>query len=235
MSLYPLERAFGTLEAYREWALNEPEAMNTAVLLIRLPPSFPEPLRGRRVLAIRAFHHGDDGRRVLAPLLDAAGPPLLDAFGMRPFPAASDATNGPDAPPMAARQEIEMFHALPAEVLHAIVEAGAADSPLAFVELRHWGGAMTRPGGPAGHRDVPFSVMSVGPCGVADPTLNHLKSQLLPYATGTSFLTLLTDHRKTRTAFTAGNYARLTAVKRAWDPDNVFHLGHNIPPGEATS
>jgi FAD/FMN-containing dehydrogenase len=58
---------------------------------------------------------------------------------------------------------------------------------------------------------------------------------LLPYATGTSFLTLLTDHRKTRTAFTAGNYARLTAVKRAWDPDNVFHLGHNIPPGEATS
>ncbi|WP_327000071.1 FAD-binding oxidoreductase [Dactylosporangium sp. NBC_01737] len=240
MSFYPLDRAFDTLAAYREWALGEPEAMNTAVLLLRLPPSplIPEPLRGRRVLAIRAFHHGDDGGRFLAPLLEAAGPPLVDAFGMRPFPAASDATNGPDAPPMANRQEIELFRALPDDVLHAIVEAGAADSPLAFVEVRHWGGAMAAPGpdaGPAGHRDVPFSVMAVAPYlspdrTAADATLDRLLGRLRPHATGGSFLTLLTDHTKTRTAFTAGNYARLAAVKRAWDPANVFHLGHNIPP-----
>lgn len=240
MSLYPLERAFDTLAAYRQWALSEPEAMNTAVLLIRLPPSplVPEALRGRRVLAIRAFHHGDDGRRVLAPLLEAAGPPLLDAFATRPFPAAGDATNGPDAPPMANRQEIEMFRALPDDVLHAIVEAGADDSPLAFVEVRHWGGAMADPGpdaGPAGHRDVPFSVMAVAPYPSADrtapdATLDRLVGRLRPYATGGSFLTLLTDHTKTRTAFTAGNYARLAAVKRVWDPANVFHLGHNIEP-----
>jgi FAD/FMN-containing dehydrogenase len=240
MSFYPLERAYDTLAAYREWALDEPAAMNTAVLLIRLPPAplIPEPLRGRRVLAIRAFHHGDDGDRVLAPLLAAAGPPLLDAFGMRPFVAASDATNGPDAPPMANRQEIELFRALPDDALDAIVEAGSADSPLAFVDVRHWGGAMAGPGpdaGPAGHRDVPFSVMAVAPYPspdrtAADAALDRLTGRLRPYATGGSFLTLLTDHTKTRTAFTAGNYARLAAVKRAWDPANVFHLGHNIPP-----
>ncbi len=240
MSVYPAERAFDTLAAYRQWALDEPEAMNTAVLLIRLPPSplFPEPLRGKRVLAIRAFHHGENGRQVLAPLLEAAGPPLLDAFGVREFPDASDATNGPDAPPMANRQEIEMFRALPDDALHAIVEAGAADSPLAFVEVRHWGGAMADPGpdaGPAGHRDVPFSVLAVAPYlsadrTAADATLDRLVDRLRPYATGGSFLNLLTDHTKTRTAFTAENYARLTAIKRAWDPANVFHLGHTIPP-----
>ncbi|GAA2861579.1 FAD-linked oxidase [Actinoplanes cyaneus] len=240
MSLYPLEHAFGVLAAYRQWALDEPDAMNTAVLLLRLPPSplIPEPLRGKRVLAIRAFHHGDDGPRVLAPLLEAAGPPLLDAFGTRTFPVASDATNGPDAPPMANRQEIELFRDLPDEVLHAIVEAGAADSPLAFVEVRHWGGAMANPGadaGPAGHRDVPFSVMAVAPYPAAgrtpaDTALDHLAGRLRPYATGGSFLTLLTDSTKTRTAFTPANYARLTAVKRDWDPANIFRLGHNIPP-----
>jgi FAD/FMN-containing dehydrogenase len=240
MSLYPIERAFDVLDAYRKWAWEEPDAMNTAVLLIRLPPSFPEPLRGRRVLAIRAFHHGDDGRRVLAPLLSAAGPPLLDAFGVRPFPAASDATNGPDAPPMANRQEIEMFHDLPDEALDAIVEAGAPDSPLAFVELRHWGGAMAAPGpdaGPAGHRDVPFSVLAVAPYLSADRTLpdrvlDRLLARLRPYSSGGSFLTLLTDPARTRTAFTADNYDRLAAIKRVWDPANFFHLGHNISPEE---
>ena len=240
MSLYPLERAFDTLAAYRQWALEEPEAMNSAVLLIRLPqsPLVPEALRGRRVLAIRAFHHGDGGARVLAPLLEAAGPPLLDAYRMRGFPEAGDATNGPDAPPMPNRQEVELFRALPDDVLHAIVEAGAPDSPLAFVEVRHWGGAMADPGpdgGPAGHRDVPFSVMAVAPYlspdrTAADAALDRLSARLRPHATGGSFLTLLTDHTKTRTAFTAGNYARLSAVKHAWDPTNVFHLGHNIPP-----
>ncbi|GIM95352.1 FAD-binding oxidoreductase [Paractinoplanes toevensis] len=227
MSLYPLENAAATLAAYRDWAPGEPDAMNTAVLLIR-PPS-----PGRRVLAIRAFHHGDDGRAILAPLLDAAGPPLVDAFGVRPFPSASDATNGPQVPPMALRQEIEMFRTLPGEVLDAVVEAGAADSPLAFVELRHWGGAMARPGpdaGPAGHRDAPFSVMAVGPQPVAEPALDRLTGRLRPHATGGSFLTLQMDRTKTRTAFTDHNYARLRAVKRAWDPGNFFHLGHNIPP-----
>ena len=233
MSLYPLERAGDVLDAYRGWAVQEPEAMNTAILLIRLPPSFPEPLGGKRVLAIRAFHHGgDEGRRVLAPLLQAAGPPLRDAFRVRPFPEAGEATNGPDAPPMAARQEIEMFRTLPDEVLHAITEAGAPDSPLAFVELRHWGGAMARPGpgaGPAGGRDVPFSVLAVAPA--TDGTaLDRLVARLRPYATGGSFLTLLTDPARTRTAFTPDDYARLAAVKRVWDPTNFFRLGHNIPP-----
>ncbi|WP_433363123.1 FAD-binding oxidoreductase [Actinoplanes sp. CA-142083] len=248
MSLFPLERAFDVLSAYRDWAAREPEAMNTAVLLIRVPPSplYPEKLRGKRVLAIRAFHGGDDGPHVLAPLLAAAGPPLLDAYGMRSFPDASEATNGPDAPPMPNRQEVELFRDLPDDVLDAIVEAGAADSPLAFVELRHWGGAMARPGpdaGPAGHRDVSFSVMAVGAYltpdhTFVDTTLDKLVARLRPHATGGSFLNLLTDPTRTRTAFTAANYARLTEVKRAWDPANFFCSGHDIPSApdrEATS
>jgi hypothetical protein len=27
------------------------------------------------------------------------------------------------------------------------------------------------------------------------------------------------------------NYRRLSEVKTRWDPDNVFHLNQNIPPG----
>ncbi len=244
MSLYPLERAFETMATYRQWALDEPDELNSAVLVMRLPPapSIPEAFRGRRLLAIRAFYLGgeEQGRRLLAPLLEAAGPPLLDGFAMRSFPEASAATNGPDVPPIAARQYVELFQELPDPALHAIVEAGGSDaaSPLAFIELRHWGGAMARPGpdaGPAGGRDIQFSVMAVAPYmspdrQPVDAHLNTLATRLEPYATGGSFLNLQLDPGRTKSAFAPEHYARLVAVKRAWDPTNVFRLNHNIAP-----
>jgi UDP-N-acetylenolpyruvoylglucosamine reductase len=244
MSLYPLERAFETMATYRQWALEEPDEMNSAVMLMRLPPhpSVPEPFRGKRFLTIRAFYLGsaEEGRQVLAPLLEAAGPPLLDGFGMMSFPEASAATNGPDAPPMAARQYVELFHQVPDDAIQAVIEAASEGvaSPLAFVELRHWGGAMARPGpdaGPAGARDVPFSVMAVAPYQAdererVEAYVDSLATRLKPYATGGSFLNLQTDCTRTRSAFTAENYSRLVQAKRAWDGDNFFHLNHNISP-----
>jgi hypothetical protein len=244
MSFYRLDRGRAVLDAYRHWALDEPDEMNSAVLLMRLPPapSIPEPLRGQQVLAIRAFHLGPEegGRRLLAPLLDAAGPPLAERFGTMTFPQASSATNGPDVPPMATRQHVDLFHEMPDDGVDAIVEAGSpATSPLAFVELRHWGGAMADPppdAGPAGARDARFSVMAVAAYPTperapVDAHVDHLAARMRPASLGTSFLTLLTDSSRTRTAFTDASWDRLVEAKRTWDPDNLFHLNHNIPPG----
>jgi FAD/FMN-containing dehydrogenase len=249
MSLYPLDRAFETMATYRQWALDEPDELNSAVMVLRLPPAptVPEPFRGKRLLAIRAFYLGgaDAGRQALAPLLAAAGPPLLNGFTMRSFPDASAATNGPDVPPIAARQYVELFGELPDAALHAVVDAAGVDgaSPLAFVELRHWGGAMARPGpdaGPAGARDAQFSVMAVAPYmspdrSPVDAHLDAMATRLEPYATGASFLNLQMDPARTQSAFTPAQYARLVQAKRAWDPDNVFRLNHNIPPVGAAS
>jgi hypothetical protein len=243
MSLYPLERAFETMSVYRQWALVEPDEMNTAVMVMRLPPhpSVPEQFRGKRFLTIRAFYLGSEeaGRRVLAPLLDAAGPPLLDGFRMMRFPEASAATNGPDVPPIAARQYVELFRGVPDAALDAMIDAGArGDSPFAFIELRHWGGAMARLGlnaGPSGARDVPFSIMAVAPYQPyereqVEASVDTMAARLQPYTTGGSFLNLQMDRTRTRSAFTAENYVRLVQVKRIWDSDNFFRFNHNISP-----
>ncbi|HKE68146.1 MAG TPA: BBE domain-containing protein [Nocardioidaceae bacterium] len=50
------------------------------------------------------------------------------------------------------------------------------------------------------------------------------------YATGGSFLNWLHDASRTADAYTPSDYAALREVKRAYDPDNVFHRHHNIRP-----
>lgn len=244
MSWYPADRAPDVLARYRDWAGTEPDELNSAVTLQQVPavPAVPEPLRGARVLAVSAFYLGptEAAERLLKPLLEVAGPPLLDRFGSAGFADGSAATTGPPHPPMAARNHLELFRTVPDDVLDAMMEAaGDPDSPLGFAELRHWGGAMARPSpdaGPVGHRDVPFSVAALAPYDRGAPAervdghMDRLVTRLRPHATGGSFLNFLTDPAMTRTAYTAHDYRRLTDAKRIWDPDNFFHRNHNIPP-----
>jgi hypothetical protein len=108
------------------------------------------------------------------------------------------------------------------------------------VNPRRWGAPRAPPdgdAGPAGHRDVPFSVV-VGAQG-DDPAeaprlraaVEQVAARLRPHATGGTFLNFLGDPAQTPSAYTADDYRRLADVKRAHDPDNFFSGHHNIPPG----
>jgi FAD/FMN-containing dehydrogenase len=239
-SFHPIERAARTLVRYREWALREPEESNTSVTLMRLPdgPQVPEPLRGRPVVAVRATYHGtsDAAESALSPLLSAAGAPLMGGFRSTSY---AEVSTGPAPTPTASRQHMDMFADLRDEVINTLVASVTdyADPVVRAVDVRHWGGAMARPGpdaGPVGHRDVPFSAVAMAPLAepgrseVASAAIDDLAARLCPYATGGTFLNFLADPSRTRTAFTQDNWRRLAEVKRAWDPDNFLRLNHNI-------
>ncbi|HEU5158970.1 MAG TPA: FAD-binding oxidoreductase [Streptosporangiaceae bacterium] len=224
---FPISRAADVLGHFRDRADEAPDALSIAVLLRRMPvaPDVPEPVRGRRVVAIRGLYAGDAAaaERALRPLRDVAGPALLDGFRMMGYPETG--TIGGTAP-----LHLDLFRRLPDDVLDTLIgaiEGPAGDPPVSTVEIRHWGGAMARPRrpdpGPAGHRDVPFSV-------IVDARVPSLAAALRPHATGGSFLNFLSDPARTETAYTARNYRRLAEIKRRYDPANVFHRGHNIPP-----
>jgi FAD/FMN-containing dehydrogenase len=222
---YAVERAAETLARYRDWIADAPDALSTAVLVTRMPDTAetPAPVRGKRVLAIRAMHAGpaDEAQRLLAPLRAAAGPALYDGMRSTRF---ADAAMGGTAP-----RHLDLLHALPDAVIETLVEAGAdPDSPVGTVEVRHWGGAMARPdadAGPVGHRSVPLSV-------IVDAQVPSVVEALRPHATGGTFLNFLADPAKTQAAYTADDYDRLREVKRSYDPENVFRLNHNIAPAE---
>jgi FAD/FMN-containing dehydrogenase len=223
---FPFSRAARVLAHYRDWAAGAPDELGTALLLRRMPATadVPEPLRGRRVLAVRGLYAGDAAaaERALRPLRDVAGPPLLDDFRTMSYPETG--TIG-GTPPM----HLDLLDRLPDAVLDTLVGVidGPAESPVSTIEIRHWGGAMAHPerpdAGPVGHRDVPFSV-------IADARVPSLAAALRPHATGGSFLNFLSDPARTASAYTARDYRRLSELKRRYDPRNVFHRGHNIPP-----
>ena len=237
MTMFAADRAADVFASYREWALDEPDESNTAVLLAQMPPvpEVPEPIRGRRVLMLRTFYLGDaaEAERLLAPLRDAAGSPLLD--GMRETTFADAAAMLPSPPPMVSEMYFGLFDEVADEAIAAVVESEGESG----VELRHWGGAMARPepgAGPIGHRDVPFSIVAAAQAPDRDQAdrlraaVDAVGAELDPHATGGSFLNFLGDPDRTYTAYTPDDYRRLREVKAAYDPDNVFAANHNIPP-----
>ena len=199
---FPLARAAETLAHYRAWAPTQPDELTTALVLTH------------DALMLRAAYVGerDAAERALRPLFQATGAPLTS--DLRAMGYAETATLGATPP-----RQFELFADLPDAVIDATLDAATRANA---VEVRYWGGAMARGAGPVGHRDVPFSITVDGP---EEPALAH-------HATGGSFLNFLKDPARTHSAYTAADHRRLRAVKRAHDPDNVFAIGHNIPPEE---
>jgi FAD/FMN-containing dehydrogenase len=165
----------------------------------------------RESLVVRAVYAGADGRAALQPLLDAAGTPVVDRFREMRY---SEVSTIGGTPPIT----FAMFDELSPATIAAVVESGVP------VEVKHWGGAIARPAhddpGPVSHRDARF-VMKI-----AAPAADAITAS----ATGGSFLNFLHDTTRTHTAFTPENHRRLREVKTAYDPANLFHRNHNIPP-----
>jgi FAD/FMN-containing dehydrogenase len=58
------------------------------------------------------------------------------------------------------------------------------------------------------------------------------RQALRPFASGGAWLNWIGDEgdARVRAAFGQSNYERLTAIKGAYDPANVFRSNHNVPP-----
>ncbi len=163
-------------------------------------------------VALRGVYAGgaDDAWRALAPLfLDE---PFSDTF--RTMPYGETVTIGGTAP-----RRFELLRDVPVDAILQTAETAAA------VEVKRWGGAIARGNTPAGHRRVPFSVTVDG---------DDIRP-LTPHVTGGSFLNFLKDPSRTRDAYTAADLARLLDLKRAYDPDNRFGVGHSLVTSPASA
>ncbi|SCL31537.1 FAD/FMN-containing dehydrogenase [Micromonospora pallida] len=248
VAYFPGERAGEILACHRDQAADLPDELTTALSLLRLPDAatVPEPLRGRTVVALRVCHTGPEawGRRALAPLLAVAGPPLWGGYAPMTWPGAAAVLDDPQPRPQIVREHTDLFQGMSDELIDVLLAEiggpGTNRSPISAINLRHVGGAMGRPlpdGGPSGHRDATYALIAIAPhlCAAQLPVargyLAAFARRLRPYATGGVLLNLLSDPSRTMAAYRPADLGRLAALKRIYDPENIFHRNHNIPPG----
>ncbi|GAA0388823.1 FAD-binding oxidoreductase [Microbispora corallina] len=119
------------------------------------------------------------------------------------------------------------------------VTAHAGDVPMTVFEIRMIGGAMNRVPSDAtafAHRDAEIMLTTVVLGGPAEhaPILGDFEAlwrRLAPHTSG-AYVNFLSDIAPGDLAavYPAGTYERLVAVKRAYDPGNVFDQNLNVSP-----
>jgi FAD/FMN-containing dehydrogenase len=239
---FPWERSAEVLHAWREWTETVPDEVTSVGRILRFPPidEIPEPVRGRDFAVVEAVVLGDEayGVELIQPIRELG--PAMDTFAM--VPPAGIAELHMDPPdPVPYTGDGQMLGEIDAEAIDRFVAAAGPESgsPLVSAEIRHVGGALSRPQphhGALASLDASYLTFSVGM--VFDEAsrdanlgqLGRIADALAPYDNGRQYLNFTEQTTDPARFYTPYAYRRLRAVKSSVDPDNVFRANHPIPP-----
>jgi len=241
---YDAREAESIVRAYARYAAAAPDELTTIVTFMAAPPVpfIPPEKQGTAVVAIMVCYTGDlaEGAQIVAPLR-TLGTPIADVIAPMPYPAMFAMTEEATIRGLQHAVRSLFLRTLSDEVIHTIVEEAAAImSPMTIVQLRILGGAMSRVPVDAtafAHRDKQALVMAAKfalPSTYAEPArvrTEQIWQALRPYADGV-YVNFLEDEgeRRVHEAYPPATYARLAALKKGYDPTNLFHFNQNIPP-----
>jgi FAD/FMN-containing dehydrogenase len=242
--LWSLDDAGDVLRAYREFIPAAPEELTAFFAFLTVPPGppFPEELRLRKMCGVVWCYSGPaaDAERVIAPAREWA-PVVLDWVQAMPLPTLQTLFDALYPPGDQWYWRADFVREIPDEAVARHLEFGATlPTWQSTMHLYSIDGAAHRvgPGETAwAHRDAVWAQVMVG----VDPdpaNAELLRSwavdyweALHPYAAGGAYVNFLMDEGQERVRATYGdNYDRLVAVKRMYDPGNLFHVNQNIPP-----
>ena len=235
---HPIEAAPELLRFYRDAVADAPDELSVFAGLVHAPDG-----SGAELAALVAFHAGDPeaAERELAPF-KGFGSPLMVEVGAMPYPAMNTLLDA-GFPAGALNYWLSSFtRGLPDALIDTAVERFATvPSAMTSILFEHFHGAVTRVGASetaVPHRDPGWNL--VVPSLWTDPAQTDTNirwtretfAALRPHFATRRWLNYLGDDQgdeAIRAAY-GPNYERLRDVKRRYDPDNVFHLNHNIAP-----
>jgi hypothetical protein len=239
---YPWERSSEVLHAWLEWTAGVPDEVTSVGRILQFPPleEIPEPLRGGRFAIVEAVYMGDEdsGSDLLKPLRDLG--PALDTFEMVPPAGLAELHMDPPSP-VPYTGEGQMLGPLDGEAIDRFVAAAGPESgsPLVSAEIRHVGGALSRPQPHHGALctfDAEYLTFGVGMV-MDEPTylanrrqLDRIAEAFGPYENGRSYLNFAERRVDPARFYPPSVYRRLSEVKRTFDPDDLFRANHPIAP-----
>jgi len=239
MVIHPLERAPEALSFLREFTRSAPDELTCMAVLLTAPDD-------SKVLAIIVCYCGSlvEGERVLRPLRQF-GPPVADQIAPMPYLQQQGLLEAGFPPGLHNYWKSNFLRGLSDDAIAVAVSAfrdvPSRTSAIAFEQL---GGAVSHTDEADtafGHRSAPFNflVVSSWPC-TADTSKNvewtrSVWQALQPYSAGGVYVNYLGNESeegldRTKAAYSSAKYERLVAIKKKYDPGNLFRVNHNIRP-----
>jgi FAD/FMN-containing dehydrogenase len=242
--LWPVEDSAAVLRFYRDWITDVPDELTTIVVHRAIPPLpiFPTELHGKLVIAVTCCYAGpvEDGERVVRPMKEF-GSPILDLCVPKPFLQLQSMFD-----PTLPHGYWYYFRSCDvAELSDDVIDIVASHSlqmrsPIAAFPIFHLGGAIDRVGEDetafngrgSGHTiNVNANTMTSEGFDEEREWARGLWSALKPYHAGVYVNFLMEEGEdRIREAYGPAKYGRLKALKREYDPENVFRLNQNISP-----
>jgi FAD/FMN-containing dehydrogenase len=243
--LYDMTDAESVFRWYRDLLPALSEELNGWIGTMVIPsgPPFPEELWERKACGIVWCYTGPHEKAddVLAPVREF-GSPLLVGLQPMPFPVLQSAFDALYPPGLQWYWKADFFDEITDEAI-ALHRRYGERLPTAYSAMHLFpiGGAAARVPADA----TAFAYRNGGWAGViagVDPSPDKRSlitewsrqywADLHPASAGGAYVNMMMEDEGAArvTASYRGNYDRLTQVKRRYDPANLFHINHNIPP-----
>jgi len=233
------------LAAFIAEAEAAPDELSTIANVMPAPPMpmIPEELHGRLVIFAMMAYAGEieAGERVLAPFRRLA-PPIADLVRPIRYPELYLPEEEGYHPTAAARTLFvdTIDRGVAQDILARLA---ASDAPVRVAQIRVLGGAMARVPFEAtafAHRTsrimVNLAAFYAGEedRAVREAWVSDFETALRQGDLG-AYVNFLGDEGplRVRQAYPGPTWDRLTAIKRRYDPTNLFHVNQNIPPNGA--
>jgi FAD/FMN-containing dehydrogenase len=239
MVAHSFERARDALRFFREFAHAAPDDLSPMAAFVTGPD-------GSKLLAIFVCYSGSlaEGERVLRPLR-AFGPPLVDNISPMPYLQLQSLLEPGFPPGQQNFWKSNFLRELSDDAIDILIEGfRTVPSPTSAMAIEHLGGAVARMKDDEtafAHRNALFNLLIVGIWPNPADNRKHIEwvrglwDAMQPYSTGGVYVNYLGQSadegpERVRAAYGDAKYERLLALKRKFDPDNVFRLNQNIDP-----
>ena len=242
--LFELEHMESILRFYREFIKDAPEQLFLFPGFQTAPPLpfIPENRHGDVLGIVVVCWSGplEDADRVLRPLRDLA-PRVAEAVGPMPYPAINSAFDALLPPGLREYWKGSFATELTDEAIAVHLEHGPKVPTLSStMHIYPLNGAPQRVAPDAtaySYREAAFSTVVLAvwddPAGDEEKAawVRDYYTALSPHSEPGGYVNFMgADDQDRVEANYRANYARLAAVKRTYDPGNLFHLNQNIKP-----
>jgi FAD/FMN-containing dehydrogenase len=205
-------------------------------------PFVPENRVGEPFVAVVSCWAGpaEEGQQLLQRFRDVARP-VAEHIGPMPYPALNSAFDALVPPGLQHYWKAAYVTELTDEAIAVHMEHGPSVPAVnSTVHIYPINGAVHDVPSDAtafGHRDANFATVIAGMW--PDPADNERNiawvrdyyAAIAPHSEAGGYVNFASPDDRDKVAENYGaNFARLTEVKRRYDPDNLFHLNQNIPP-----